>query len=47
MSQNADPALYELRLRRTHGKWLVAGETALPWPDLAHAKGFLPPRTVA
>ena len=47
MSQNADPALYELRLRRTDGKWLVSGETVLPWPDLANAKGFLPPRTVA
>lgn len=47
MSQNADPALYELRLRRTDGKWLVAGETVLPWPDLAHAKGFLPLRTDA
>lgn len=46
MSQDADPALYELRLRRTGGKWLVAGETVLPWPDLANAKGFLPPRTV-
>lgn len=44
MSDRADPALYELRLRRTEGKWLVAGETVLPWPDLAHAKGFLPPR---
>ncbi len=47
MSQHADPALYELRLRRTDGKWLVSGETVLPWPDLANAKGFLPPRTVA
>ncbi|KIQ27910.1 hypothetical protein RT97_21890 [Variovorax paradoxus] len=47
MSQEADPALYELRLRRTGGRWLVAGETVLPWPDLAHAKGFLPPRTAA
>ncbi|TWD73633.1 hypothetical protein FB547_12156 [Variovorax beijingensis] len=47
MSQNADPALYELRLRRTAGKWLVSGETVLPWPDLTNAKGFLPPRTVA
>ncbi|SEU17055.1 hypothetical protein [Variovorax sp. OV084] len=46
MSQNADPALYELRLRRTNGKWLVAGETVLPWTDLTNAKGFLPPRTV-
>lgn len=45
MSPQADPALYELRLRRLDGKWLVAGETVLPWPDLATARGFLPPRT--
>lgn len=45
MSQQADPALYELRLRKVEGKWLVAGETVLPWPDLSTAKGFLPPRT--
>lgn len=45
MSQQADPALYELRLRKVEGKWLVAGETVLPWPDLTAAKGFLPPRT--
>ncbi|MDM0033481.1 hypothetical protein QTI33_15205 [Variovorax sp. J22P271] len=47
MSQDADPALYELRLRRTDGEWKVAGETVLPWPDLANAKGFLPPRRTA
>lgn len=47
MSDQADPALYELRLRRTGGKWLVCGETVLPWPDLANAKGFLPPRAAA
>lgn len=45
MSERADPALYELRLRRVDGKWRVAGETVLPWPDLATARGFLPPRT--
>jgi hypothetical protein len=45
MSEQADPALYELRLRKVEGKWLVAGETVLPWPDLATARGFLPPRT--
>lgn len=45
MSQQADPALYELRLRKVEGKWLVAGETVLPWPDLSTARGFLPPRT--
>ncbi|MCX7512249.1 hypothetical protein [Frateuria sp. STR12] len=45
MSPDADPALYELRLRKVQGKWMVAGETVLPWPDLATARGFLPPRT--
>jgi hypothetical protein len=45
MSDQADPALYELRLRRVDGTWLVAGETVMPWPDLATARGFLPPRT--
>ncbi|SFM69248.1 hypothetical protein [Variovorax sp. OV329] len=44
MSELADPALYELRLRKVDGNWLVCGETVMPWPDLAHAKGFLPPR---
>ncbi|MEO7051557.1 MAG: hypothetical protein ABI128_07815 [Rhodanobacter sp.] len=45
MSEQADPALYELRLRRVDGAWCVAGETVLPWPDLSTARGFLPPRT--
>lgn len=45
MSEQADPALYELRLRKVSGSWLVAGETVLPWPDLSNAKGFLPPRS--
>ncbi|HEY0332115.1 MAG TPA: hypothetical protein VGC74_00170 [Stenotrophomonas sp.] len=44
MSDAADPALYELRLRKTNGRWQVAGETVSPWPELAKAKGFLPPR---
>jgi hypothetical protein len=44
MSEQADPALYELRLRKVAGTWLVAGETVLPWPDLTTARGFLPPR---
>jgi hypothetical protein len=44
MSQQADPAMYELRLRKVDGKWLVSGETVSPWPDLSKAKGFLPPR---
>lgn len=45
MSEQADPALYELRLRKVDGHWRVTGETVLPWPDLATARGFLPPRT--
>ena len=45
MSEQADPALYELRLRKVDGDWLVAGETVMPWPDLTTARGFLPPRT--
>lgn len=44
MSHRADPAMYELRLRRTGGRWRVSGETVSPWPDLSMAKGFLPPR---
>lgn len=44
MSHRADPAMYELRLRRTAGRWQVSGETVSPWPDLSMAKGFLPPR---
>ncbi|GAA0263333.1 hypothetical protein [Rhodanobacter caeni] len=45
MSNQADPALYELRLRKVDGAWKVAGETVMPWPELATARGFLPPRT--
>jgi len=44
MSRKADPAFYELRLRKIGGSWLVVGETVLPWPDLRQARGFLPPR---
>jgi len=47
MSDEADAALYELRLRKVGGRWLVSGETVLPWPDLANAKGFLPPRAAS
>ncbi|WP_051953865.1 hypothetical protein [Xenophilus azovorans] len=47
MSERADAALYELRLRKVDGRWLVSGETVLPWPDLASARGFLPPRADA
>lgn len=45
MSHDADPAFYELRLRKVEGRWLVAGETVMPWPDLSRARGFLPPRS--
>jgi ketosteroid isomerase-like protein len=45
MSESVDPALYELRLRKVDGRWMVAGETVLPWPNLGAARGFLPPRT--
>jgi len=45
MSGLADPAFYELRLRKVDGRWMVAGETVLPWPDPGAAGGFLPPRT--
>lgn len=44
MSPVSDPALYELRLKKLGGQWRVYGETVMPWPDLAAAKGFLPPR---
>lgn len=44
MSHEADPAMYELRLRKVDGRWQVSGETVSPWPDLSMAKGFLPPR---
>lgn len=42
MSERSDALFYELRLKRTDGAWRVAGETVMPWPDLAAAKGFLP-----
>jgi hypothetical protein len=45
MSDQADPAPYELRLRKVAGAWKVASDTVMPWPDLATASGFLPPRT--
>ena len=47
MSDQANPALYELRLRKVDGRWLVCGETVMPWPDLTSARGFLPPRASA
>ena len=47
MSPVAQPALDELRLRKAVGGWQVAGETVLPWPNLAEAGDFLPPRANA
>ncbi|CAN5198839.1 hypothetical protein BH10PSE4_BH10PSE4_33490 [soil metagenome] len=47
MSPVAQPALYELRLRKAAVGWQVAGETVLPWPNLAEAGDFLPPRANA
>ena len=44
MSPKAAAAFYELRLKRVGGEWKVAGETVVPWPDLATVTGFLPPR---
>lgn len=45
MSNVADAALYELRLKKVDGNWKVAGETVSPWPDVANSNGFLPPRS--
>ncbi|MGK7652222.1 hypothetical protein ACSQ76_07355 [Roseovarius sp. B08] len=47
MSQQAHPAFYELRLRKSEAGWQVCGETVLPWPELTSTAGFLPPRTQA
>jgi hypothetical protein len=44
MSERAAPFLYELRLRREAGGWLVGGETVTPWPDPTTGGAFLPPR---
>jgi hypothetical protein len=44
MSRQTAPFLYELRLRREGGSWMVSGETVTPWPDPATAGAFLPPR---
>ncbi len=47
MSDEADAALYELRLRKVGGQWLVSGESraAVARPG-ERRKSFLPPRTV-
>jgi ketosteroid isomerase-like protein len=43
MSPEAPPAMYELRLRKDAGNWMVAGETVTPWPGGIDGN-FLPPR---
>jgi len=46
MSPDAPPAMYELRLRKESGTWMVAGETVTPWPGGVDGN-FLPPRRKA
>src|SRR3546814_13514433 len=46
MSSDAPPAMYELRMRKDSGTWLVAGETVTPWPGGIDG-AFLTPRTGA
>jgi ketosteroid isomerase-like protein len=46
MSPEAPPAMYELRLRKDSGTWMVAGETVTPWPGGIDGN-FLPPRRKA
>jgi len=46
MSPHAPPAMYELRLRKDNGAWMVAGETVTPWPGGVDGN-FLPPRRKA
>ena len=43
MSPEAPPAMYELRLRKDSGTWMVAGETVTPWPGGIDGN-FLPAR---
>jgi hypothetical protein len=38
--------MYELRLRRESGVWMVVGETVTPWP-VGIDGNFLPPRRKA
>ena len=46
MSSDAPPAMYELRMRKDSGTWMVAGETVTPWPGGIDG-AFLPPRKAA
>lgn len=43
MRSDAPPAMYELRMRKDSGTWMVAGETVTPWPGGIDG-AFLPPR---
>ncbi len=43
MSSDAPLAMYELRMRKDSGTWMVAGETVTPWPGGIDG-AFLPPR---
>ncbi|WP_420144364.1 hypothetical protein [Sphingobium sp.] len=44
MSPSNPPAMYELRMRKEDGRWMVAGETVTAWPRAEDAEDFLPPR---
>lgn len=44
MGLTTPPFLYELRLRRDSGAWMVSGETVTPWPGSAVMGSFLPTR---
>ncbi|AJA09509.1 hypothetical protein SKP52_13105 [Sphingopyxis fribergensis] len=46
MSPDAPAAMYELRLRKDSGRWMVAGETVTPWPGGIDGN-FLPARRQA
>ncbi|MEI4509251.1 hypothetical protein WBQ88_15990 [Sphingopyxis sp. CCNWLW253] len=46
MSPEAPAAMYELRLRKDSGRWMVAGETVTPWPGGIDGN-FLPKRRQA
>jgi hypothetical protein len=44
MSAPPPPAMCELRMRKDHGRWQVAGETDMAQPRLEDADYLLPPR---
>jgi hypothetical protein len=45
MSPVRPPAMYELRMAKQGGKWMVTGETVTPFPADKGGESFLPPRT--